>query len=169
MLSSISGHRCGLTNQRGRKSRGAGAPNAPAPTPEHIKKLTAGLTSQRSTPQRNGRVRNHSGRAPARYTFTLYTHHSQWHVLTNNAGRPIKNLPESVTVSADASAAQIYEEIAKASRFDIHRLRVTMGSDGAAIPNGKDVSVHETGVRNKSAVDVKDLGMHLTIHPTAAG
>jgi very-long-chain enoyl-CoA reductase len=73
-------------------------------------------------------------------------------------GRPIKNLPESVTVSPDASAAQIYEEIAKASKFSIHRLRVTKGSDGSAIPNGNDKTVHDTGVRNKSAIDVKDLG-----------
>jgi very-long-chain enoyl-CoA reductase len=62
-------------------------------------------------------------------------------------------------VSPDASAAQIYEEIAKASKFSIHRLRVTKGSDGSAIPNGSDLTVHDTGVRNKSAVDVKDLGM----------
>ena len=73
-------------------------------------------------------------------------------------GRPIKNLPESINVSADASASQIFEEIAKASRFSIHRLRVTKGSDGSPIPNTKDVTVHDTGLRNKSAVDVKDLG-----------
>jgi len=73
-------------------------------------------------------------------------------------GRPIRNLPESIDVSPDASAAEIYKEIAKASKFDIHRLRVTKGSDGTAIPNGSDVKVHDTGVRNKSAIDVKDLG-----------
>jgi very-long-chain enoyl-CoA reductase len=61
-------------------------------------------------------------------------------------------------VSPGASAAEIYKEIAKASKFDIHRLRVTKGSDGSAIPNGTDTTVHDTGVRNKSAVDVKDLG-----------
>ncbi|KAH7075935.1 3-oxo-5-alpha-steroid 4-dehydrogenase-domain-containing protein [Paraphoma chrysanthemicola] len=77
-------------------------------------------------------------------------------------GRPIKNLPESVTVSPDASAAQIYEAIAKAARFDIHRLRVTKGSDGSAIPNGADMTVHDTGIRNKSAVDVKDLGPQIS-------
>lgn len=62
-------------------------------------------------------------------------------------------------MSREASASQIYEEIAKASKFSIHRLRVTKGSDGSSIGNVKDVTVHDTGVRNKSAVDVKDLGM----------
>lgn len=83
-----------------------------------------------------------------------------WAMLTDIPlpGRPIRNLPESIDVSPDASAAEIYKEIAKASKFDIHRLRVTKGSDGAAIPNGSDVKVHDTGVRNKSAIDVKDLG-----------
>jgi hypothetical protein len=159
LLFSESGHQCGLTNQRGRKSRGAGTRNVPAPTSDHVKKLTAGLTPHHHT--RHVRVHNYTGRAPSRYYILTLTLYPQLQLLTNNAGRPIKNLPESVTVSADASAAQIYEEIAKAARFDIHRLRVTKGSDGAAIPNGKDVSVHETGVRNKSAVDVKDLGMQL--------
>ena len=84
-----------------------------------------------------------------------------------STGRPIKNLPETITVSADASAAQIFEEIAKASRFSIHRLRVTKGSDGSPINNVRDVKVHDTGLRNKSAVDVKDLGMLLsTSSPT---
>ncbi|KAF1916774.1 3-oxo-5-alpha-steroid 4-dehydrogenase-domain-containing protein [Ampelomyces quisqualis] len=76
--------------------------------------------------------------------------------------RPIKNLPESVNVSPDATTAEIYEEIAKASKFSIHRLRVTKGSDGSAIPNGGDMTVHDTGVRNKSAVDVKDLGPQIS-------
>ncbi|EOA91159.1 uncharacterized protein SETTUDRAFT_166959 [Exserohilum turcica Et28A] len=77
-------------------------------------------------------------------------------------GRPIKNLPETVTVSADASAAQIFEEIAKASKFSAHRLRVTKGSDGSPIPNTRDVKVYDTGLRNKSAVDVKDLGPQIS-------
>ncbi|KAH8730355.1 3-oxo-5-alpha-steroid 4-dehydrogenase-domain-containing protein [Phaeosphaeriaceae sp. PMI808] len=77
-------------------------------------------------------------------------------------GRPIKNLPESITVGPDAPASQIYQEIAKASKFSIHRLKVTKGSDGSAIPNGADTTVHDTGVRNKSAIDVKDLGPQIS-------
>ncbi|KAF2655918.1 hypothetical protein K491DRAFT_704316 [Lophiostoma macrostomum CBS 122681] len=74
------------------------------------------------------------------------------------SGRPIKNLPESITVGREDSAAQIFQKIADASRFTIHRLRVTKGSDGSPIPNAGDVTVHQTGLRNKSAIDVKDLG-----------
>jgi very-long-chain enoyl-CoA reductase len=81
-----------------------------------------------------------------------------------SAGRPIKNLPDTVTVSSDASTSQIFEEIAKASKFSIHRLRVTKGSDGTPIKNVGDVTVHDTGLRNKSAVDVKDLGT-IHLHP----
>jgi very-long-chain enoyl-CoA reductase len=81
-----------------------------------------------------------------------------------STGRPIKNLPDTITVSSDASTSEIFEEIAKASRFSIHRLRVTKGSDGSPINNVGDVTVHDTGLRNKSAVDVKDLGT-LYLHP----
>ena len=74
------------------------------------------------------------------------------------SGRPIKNLPETITVSSDAPASKIFEEVAKASRFSIHRLRITKGSDSTAVNNAKDVTVYDTGLRNKSAIDVKDLG-----------
>jgi very-long-chain enoyl-CoA reductase len=74
------------------------------------------------------------------------------------SGRPIKNLPETITVNANAPTSEIFEEIAKASKFSIHRLRVTKGSDGSPINNAGGVTVHDTGLRNKSAVDVKDLG-----------
>lgn len=73
-------------------------------------------------------------------------------------GRPIKNLPETITVNSEASANEIFEKIAAASKFSIDRLRVTKGSDGAPIPRSREITVHDTGLRNKSAVDVKDLG-----------
>ncbi|ORX99278.1 3-oxo-5-alpha-steroid 4-dehydrogenase-domain-containing protein [Clohesyomyces aquaticus] len=73
-------------------------------------------------------------------------------------GRPIKNLPESITISPEDSAAQIFEKVALASKFPAHRLRVTKGSDGSPIPNTGDVTVYQTGLRNRSAIDVKDLG-----------
>jgi very-long-chain enoyl-CoA reductase len=67
-------------------------------------------------------------------------------------------LPETITVQADGVASQIHQQIADASRFSIHRLRVTKGSDGTPIGNTTDATVHDTGLRNKSAIDVKDLG-----------
>ncbi|KAF3008624.1 3-oxo-5a-steroid 4- dehydrogenase [Curvularia kusanoi] len=77
-------------------------------------------------------------------------------------GRPIKGLPESITVDSDAPASEIFRKVASVSKFSIHRLRITKGSDGSAIPNGAGVTVHETGLRNKSAVDVKDLGPQIS-------
>ncbi|OAG06932.1 uncharacterized protein CC84DRAFT_1089761 [Paraphaeosphaeria sporulosa] len=77
-------------------------------------------------------------------------------------GRPIKNLPDTITVQADGVASQIHQKIADASKFSIHRLRVTKGSDGSPIPNTKEATVHETGLRNKSAIDVKDLGPQIS-------
>ncbi|CAI6260153.1 unnamed protein product [Periconia digitata] len=77
-------------------------------------------------------------------------------------GRPIKGLPESITVNPDESAAQIFSEIADASKFSIHRLRVTKGSDGTPISNNCDITVQQTGLRNKSAIDVKDLGPQIS-------
>jgi len=77
-------------------------------------------------------------------------------------GRPIKGLPESITVDSDAPASEIFRKVASVSKFSIHRLRVTKGSDGSAIPNGAGVTVHETGLRNKSAIDVKDLGAQIS-------
>ncbi|KAF2263246.1 synaptic glyco protein SC2 [Lojkania enalia] len=73
-------------------------------------------------------------------------------------GKPIKNLPESVSVERDAPATEIFQKIAAASKFNINRLRVTKGSDGSPIPKTTEITVHDTGLRNKSAVDVKDLG-----------
>jgi very-long-chain enoyl-CoA reductase len=79
--------------------------------------------------------------------------------LTYPSGRPIKGLPESITIESEAPASQIFNKIAEASKFSIHRLRVTKGSDGSGIPNAGETTVHQTGLRNKSAIDVKDLGM----------
>lgn len=79
-------------------------------------------------------------------------------------GRPIKGLPESITVDSDAPASEIFRKIASVSKFSIHRLRITKGSDGSAIPNAAGVTVHDTGLRNKSAVDVKDLGTLVSLY-----
>ncbi|KAF2866164.1 3-oxo-5-alpha-steroid 4-dehydrogenase-domain-containing protein [Massariosphaeria phaeospora] len=73
-------------------------------------------------------------------------------------GKPIKNLPELITIGREDSTSQIFQKISDASKFSANRLRVTKGSDGSPIPNATDVTVHDTGLRNRSAVDVKDLG-----------
>lgn len=73
-------------------------------------------------------------------------------------GKPIKSLPDSISIDSAASTAQLYEDLAKKSNFSIHQLRITKGSDGHAINNTKDVTVHSTGVRDQSTIYVKDLG-----------
>ncbi|KAF2760620.1 enoyl reductase [Pseudovirgaria hyperparasitica] len=73
-------------------------------------------------------------------------------------GKPIRGLPEETNISASDTAEQLYKKIAAESKFSIHRLRITKGSDGAAIPNSKDVTVHDTGLRDQSTINVKDLG-----------
>ncbi|KAF2708501.1 hypothetical protein K504DRAFT_477844 [Pleomassaria siparia CBS 279.74] len=70
----------------------------------------------------------------------------------------IKNLPETIEVDSNEPAAQIFQNISKAAKFPLNRLRVTKGSDGTPISNTRDLTVFQTGLRNRSQVDVKDLG-----------
>jgi very-long-chain enoyl-CoA reductase len=73
-------------------------------------------------------------------------------------GKPIKKLPESLPLSASAPCADIYTALASKTKYSIHQLRITKGSDGSVISNRKDASVHSTGLRDQSTVYVKDLG-----------
>jgi very-long-chain enoyl-CoA reductase len=77
-------------------------------------------------------------------------------------GRPIKNLPEEITVSSSDSVGELFEKIAATSKFSPHRLRITKGSDGSAITNSTDIAVSQTGLRNRSTIDVKDLGPQIS-------
>jgi len=73
-------------------------------------------------------------------------------------GKPIPKLPEEVNIPSGASASELYTNLARESRFSIHRLRITKGSDGTPIPNSKEVSINSTGLRDASTLYVKDLG-----------
>ena len=75
-----------------------------------------------------------------------------------HAGKPIKNLPEETYVKPDDNAHDLYLRIAAKSRFPINRLRITKASDGAAVPNARDVTVEEIGLFDQSSLFVKDLG-----------
>ena len=70
-------------------------------------------------------------------------------------------MPEHVDLQAGATCADLYNSVAKATGYPIYQLRITKGSDGLVLHNGKDVSVHSTGLRNESTVDVKDLGQQI--------
>lgn len=76
-------------------------------------------------------------------------------------GKPIKTLPDSLDLGPDATAADLYEKISQLTRLSVHQLRVTKGSDGTVVPNHGDVSVHSTGLRDQSTVNVKDLGTQI--------
>lgn len=74
------------------------------------------------------------------------------------AGKPLKSLPEDISLPYTSKACDLYSELALKSNISIHRLRVTKGSDGSLVPNSSDVSVSQTGLRDQSTVYVKDLG-----------
>ena len=73
-------------------------------------------------------------------------------------GKPIKTLPDECEVPRNAPAAEIYQQLAAASRMSVNRLRVTKGSDGQLVPNSKDVMISRTGLLGGSKIYVKDLG-----------
>ena len=73
----------------------------------------------------------------------------------------MKKLPEEVSLPANGTASELYTQLATRAGTTVHRLRVTKGSDGAHIPNSKDLSLSTTGLREQSTIYVKDLG---TIH-----
>lgn len=61
-------------------------------------------------------------------------------------------------MSASSTLKNIYVLIAQSSKFSIHRLRITKGSDGSVIPNAADGTVASLGLRDQSQIYVKDLG-----------
>ncbi|PGG98334.1 hypothetical protein AJ79_08901 [Helicocarpus griseus UAMH5409] len=76
-------------------------------------------------------------------------------------GKPISKLPRELSIDPNATGAELYETIAQQSNFSVHRLRITKGSDGTAIQNSNDATIHSTGLRNQSTINVKGLGPQL--------
>ncbi|KAJ5585547.1 uncharacterized protein N7459_005347 [Penicillium hispanicum] len=73
-------------------------------------------------------------------------------------GKPIRKLPKEITVALNSSGEDLHNAIAEASGFSVHRLRITKGSDRSVVPNAKDTTIDDTGLRNSSVIHVKDLG-----------
>lgn len=67
-------------------------------------------------------------------------------------------MPESVDLPAGANCTDLYNILSSKTKFSIHQLRVTKGSDGSLIGNTGDATVHSTGLRDQSTIYVKDLG-----------
>lgn len=79
----------------------------------------------------------------------------------NPSGKPIRTLPETVNLGPDATTAQLYAQLSQQTKFSIHQLRVTKGSDGSVVANSPGASVYSTGLRDQSTVYVKDLGTQI--------
>ncbi len=73
-------------------------------------------------------------------------------------GKPIRDLPEELSILGNAPAADLYNKLAQVSKLSTHRLRITKGSDGSVVANSQDVPISSTGLRDQSTVYVKDLG-----------
>lgn len=73
-------------------------------------------------------------------------------------GKPVKKLPEEVSLPANGPTSELYNQLALEAGTSIHRLRVTKGSDGTFVPNSKDLSINSTGLREQSTIYVKDQG-----------
>lgn len=77
-------------------------------------------------------------------------------------GKPIRKLPKEVNLEPTASTYQLYETLSKTSGLSIHRLRITKGSDHSLVPNAKDATIQDAGLREESTVHVKDLGPQIS-------
>lgn len=73
-------------------------------------------------------------------------------------GKPLPGLRDEVTIPSMAETASLYSRVAQSSGSSVHRLRITKGSDGSLVSNGKGLRVHDTGLRDGSTIYVKDLG-----------
>ncbi|KAI9369253.1 3-oxo-5-alpha-steroid 4-dehydrogenase-domain-containing protein [Aspergillus egyptiacus] len=73
-------------------------------------------------------------------------------------GKPIKGLPKEVQISSNATTQELYNSLAQASGYSIHRLRITKATDRALIPNSKESTIEGSGLGEKAIVHVKDLG-----------
>lgn len=62
-----------------------------------------------------------------------------------------------------APVSNVYDSIAQKTGYSVHRLRITKGSDGSVLPNGPE-TIESMGLRPKSVLYIKDLGMKLPIH-----
>ncbi|KAL8707321.1 MAG: hypothetical protein Q9220_007633 [cf. Caloplaca sp. 1 TL-2023] len=77
-------------------------------------------------------------------------------------GKPVKRLPEEVSLSSISTSSDLYAQLAWSSNNSVHRLRITKGSDGTLIPNTASTPISDTGLRDGSSIYVKDLGPQIS-------
>ncbi|KAI1079845.1 synaptic glycoprotein SC2 [Whalleya microplaca] len=74
-------------------------------------------------------------------------------------GKPAKTLPAQVSLQPMSSTQSLYQEIAKASGYSVHRLRISLGRDGSqAVAKAADSILASAGVADGMDLFVKDLG-----------
>ncbi|KAL4909051.1 hypothetical protein BDW74DRAFT_145875 [Aspergillus multicolor] len=83
-------------------------------------------------------------------------------VAVQSRGKPIRKLPKEVQLSPGEPTQKLYEQLAKASGYSIHRLRITKAADRALVPNSKDSTVEQNGLIDKTVLHVKDLGPQIS-------
>ncbi|KAL2862869.1 trans-2-enoyl-CoA reductase (NADPH) TSC13 [Aspergillus lucknowensis] len=79
-------------------------------------------------------------------------------VVVQTRGKPIKKLPKEVQLSLNAPTQDLYNLLADASGYSIHRLRITKATDRTVIPNSPENTIEGTGLGEMAVVHVKDLG-----------
>jgi len=72
-------------------------------------------------------------------------------------GKPIKRLPKETTFETVDSTADLYKQIAGATGYSVHRLRIAK-EDGSLIPNSKLTTFESAGLSASTTITVKDLG-----------
>ncbi|EER39713.1 steroid alpha reductase [Histoplasma capsulatum var. duboisii H88] len=77
-------------------------------------------------------------------------------------GKRISKLPQELSINPNATGPELYNAIAVKCGLSIHRIRITKASDGTAIHNSNNATIHSTGLRNQSTIYVKDLGSQLS-------
>ncbi|KAK5116381.1 hypothetical protein LTR62_007928 [Meristemomyces frigidus] len=80
-------------------------------------------------------------------------------------GKRIPALPKETSIYLQGSTSDLYDRLAKESRFSVHRLRITNKNDGKPIANDRKTSISSVGLEDGSAIQVKDLGMSTPFLP----
>ncbi|KAL2857901.1 3-oxo-5-alpha-steroid 4-dehydrogenase-domain-containing protein [Aspergillus pseudoustus] len=73
-------------------------------------------------------------------------------------GKPIRKLPKEVQIAPDAPTKDLYDFLAKASGYSIHRLRITKATDRTVVPNSNESTIAGAELGENAVVHVKDLG-----------
>lgn len=80
-----------------------------------------------------------------------------------STGKRIPRLPSETKIYIQGSTSDLYHRVAADSNLSVHRLRITT-LDGALVPNDKQTTVDSVGLKDGSTIQVKDLGMMLSLH-----